>query len=84
VAWAVCCVFVVPKSYETAYFLHEEEKSIMRRRAAEMESYSGGSVHYTKKDLKEAARDIKSWMHGVIQIGVVTILYGGHSLMEKR
>ncbi|EOD47319.1 putative major facilitator superfamily protein [Neofusicoccum parvum UCRNP2] len=41
-----------------------------------MEAYSGGSGHYGKKDIKEAARDVKSWLHGVIQIAVVTILYG--------
>lgn len=48
----------------------------MRRRAEEMDSYSGGSGHYTKRDIKEAAKDVKSWVHGVIQIAVVTILYG--------
>ena len=74
--WAACCVFVVPKNYETAYFLNDDDKAIMRRRAEEMEAYSGGSGHYTKRDIMEAAKDIKSWTHGVIQIGVVTILYG--------
>ena len=48
----------------------------MRRRAEEMEAYSGGSGHYGKEDIVEAARDLKSWVHGVIQIAVVTILYG--------
>ncbi|EOO00517.1 putative high-affinity nicotinic acid transporter protein [Phaeoacremonium minimum UCRPA7] len=76
VVWAGCCIFVVPKNYETAYFLNEEEKAIMRRRAEEMEAYSGGSGHYGKKEIKEAAKDIKSWVHGIIQIAVVTILYG--------
>lgn len=79
VAWAACCIFVVPKNYETAYFLNASDKAIMRRRAEEMEAYSGGSGHYSKKEIKEAAKDIKSWAHGVIQIAVVTILYGRHS-----
>lgn len=48
----------------------------MRQRAEEMESYSGGSGHYGKEDIMEAAKDVKSWVHGVIQIAVVTILYG--------
>lgn len=48
----------------------------MRRRAEEMEAYSGGSGHYGKEDIIEAAKDVKSWVHGVIQIAVVTILYG--------
>lgn len=74
--WAVCCIFVVPKNYETAYFLNDAEKAIMRRRAERAEAYSGGSGHYGKADIKEAAKDIKSWLHGCIQIAVVTILYG--------
>lgn len=48
----------------------------MRRRAEIAEAYSGGSGHYGMKDIKEAAKDVKSWLHGVIQICVVTILYG--------
>ncbi len=48
----------------------------MRQRAEEMESYSGGSGHYGKKEIEQAARDVKSWLHGIIQIAVVTILYG--------
>lgn len=48
----------------------------MRQRAERTEAYSGGTGHYGKADIKEAAKDIKSWVHGVIQIAVVTILYG--------
>ncbi|KAI1638631.1 retrograde regulation protein 2 [Biscogniauxia mediterranea] len=76
VIWAACCIYLVPRSYETAYFLNAEQKSLMRKRAEEMEAYSGGSGHYSKRDIKEAAKDVKSWVHGVIQIAVVTILYG--------
>ncbi|KAF4309693.1 hypothetical protein GTA08_BOTSDO01874 [Botryosphaeria dothidea] len=76
VIWAAICIFVVPKNYETAYFLNDEDKALMRQRAEHMEAYSGGSGHYGKKDIKEAATDVKSWLHGVIQIAAVTILYG--------
>lgn len=56
----------------------------MRTRAEEMEAYSGGSGHYGKEDITEAAKDVKSWVHGVIQIAVVTILYGEwYSLVLK-
>jgi MFS family permease len=76
--WAACCIWLVPKSFETAYFLNEEEKQIMRQRAARTQAYSdsAGSGHYGRSDIKEAAKDIKSWLHGCIQIAVVTILYG--------
>jgi MFS family permease len=78
IVWAACCIWLVPKSYETAYFLNEEEKQIMRQRAARTQAYSdsAGSGHYEKSDIKEAAKDVKSWLHGCIQIAVVTILYG--------
>ncbi|KAI8947817.1 retrograde regulation protein 2 [Xylaria longipes] len=76
VIWAGLCFILIPQSYETAYFLNDEQKSLMRRRAEEMNAYSGGSGHYTMRDIKEAAKDVKSWAHGVIQIAVVTILYG--------
>jgi hypothetical protein len=76
VLWAFCCIFLVPKNYETAYFLNEEEKKIMRLRAERSEAYSGGNGRYGKQDIKEAAKDVKSWLHGTIQIAVVTILYG--------
>ncbi|KAB2103187.1 putative transporter [Alternaria gaisen] len=78
VIWAFCCIFLVPKSFETAYFLNDEEKTLMRQRAHRTQAYSDseGSGHYGKVDIKDAAKDIKSWVHGLIQIAVVTILYG--------
>lgn len=74
--WAGICVFVVPKNFETAYFLNEDDRVIMRYRAEITASYSGGQGHYKLKDIKMAAKDIKSWLHACIQICVVTILYG--------
>ncbi len=70
------CVVLLPRDYETAYFLNDEQKALMRKRAEEMETYNGGSGHYTKKDVQEAAKDVKTWVHTVIQIAVVTVLYG--------
>jgi hypothetical protein len=75
-AYALACVFLVPKSYETAYFLNAEDKAIMRQRAEVMEAYSGSSGKHGKADIIAAAKDVKSWVHGFIQIAVVTILYG--------
>ena len=39
-------------------------------------AYSGGTGHYGKKHFKAGAGDIKTWLHAVTQIMVVTILYG--------
>ncbi|RAR11218.1 retrograde regulation protein 2 [Stemphylium lycopersici] len=78
VMWAFCCIFLVPKSFETAYFLNDDEKALMRQRVHRTQAYSDSecSGHYCKADVKEAAKDIKSWVHGFIQIAVVKILYG--------
>ncbi|KAF2846208.1 high-affinity nicotinic acid transporter-like protein [Plenodomus tracheiphilus IPT5] len=75
ILWAACCVFLVPKSFETAYFLDEEEKQLMGQRAARTQAYSDseGSGHYGKSDIKEAAKDFKSWLHGCIQICYLVI-----------
>ena len=48
----------------------------MRQRQEEMEAYSSGSGHYNMHKIKLAAKDIKTWIHGIIQMCVVTILYG--------
>lgn len=74
--FAVCCVFLVPKNYETAYFLSPDEKQLMRYRDEQSRVYSGGQGHYKLADVQLAAKDIKTWIHGVSQICVVTILYG--------
>ncbi|KIW54835.1 hypothetical protein PV05_07169 [Exophiala xenobiotica] len=74
--WAAMCVFLIPKNYQTAYFLNDEDKKIMAIRAELSESYSGGDGHYKWKDVKLAFGDVKTWLHGVSQIAVVTILYG--------
>lgn len=83
VVFAGICVLVVPKNYETAYFLNDEDKALMRVRAEEMEAYSGGSGHYARKEMNHAAKDLKTWAHSVIQICVVTILYGEHALNQQ-
>ena len=76
IVFAVVTWFIIPKNYQTAYFLTEDEKKIMAWRAEASAAYSGGTGHYTKKDIKLGAGDITTWIHAVIQIMVVTILYG--------
>ena len=84
IVWAGMTWYLVPKNYQTAYFLTEEEKKIMAWRAEAAAAYSGGTGHYTKKDIKLGAGDITTWIHAVIQIMSVTILYGMCSfLLEK-
>ena len=48
----------------------------MRQRAERAEAYLGGNGHVTRADIKEAVKDVRSWIHGCIQIAVVEIVYG--------
>lgn len=73
---AFACVFIIPKSFETAYFLNADDKRIMRRRAELAEAYSGGSGHYKWADVKLALADPKVFVSGVAQHATITILYG--------
>lgn len=76
IVFAIACLYLVPKNYQTAYFLNSADKAIMARRYEASAAYSGGTGHYTKADFKQGAGDIKTWLHSFIQICVVTILYG--------
>lgn len=76
IVFSVGCYFAIPKSYATAYFLNAEDKAVMKQRLEQMESYGGGTGKYTKKDVKHAAGDVKTWLHGLIQIFCSTIIYG--------
>ncbi|KAL1845657.1 hypothetical protein Plec18170_009644 [Paecilomyces lecythidis] len=74
IVWAFICIFVVPKNFETAYFLNDNDRVIMRIRAEATAAYSGGDGHYTLKDVKRAASDIKINVWGAIVYGVGAVL----------
>ncbi|KPI37594.1 putative transporter [Cyphellophora attinorum] len=76
IAIALACYFAIPSSYTTAWFLTDADKAIMRRRTEITEAYSGGDGVYTKADLAMAIRDPKTYLHGVVQIMCLTVLYG--------
>jgi len=85
VVFSAVCFFAVPKSYETAYFLNDEDKAIMKIRFEQMESYSGGTGKYTRKDMKNAAMDIKTWIHGFGTFLPVILNSGFHySTMQSQ
>ncbi|KAI1763793.1 MFS general substrate transporter [Hypoxylon sp. FL1150] len=73
---ACLCYFIIPSSYATAYFLDEDDRAVMRKRAELTEAYSGGNGHYTRAEFMMAIRDVKTWLHTAIQVMCLTILYG--------
>lgn len=48
----------------------------MRKRAEITEAYSGGKGHYTRAEFMMAIKDVKTWIHTIIQIMCLTVLYG--------
>ncbi|EMR72917.1 putative major facilitator superfamily transporter protein [Eutypa lata UCREL1] len=73
---SVVCYFAIPSSYTTAYFLNEDDRAVMRRRAELTEAYSGGKGHYSMKEFMMAVKDVKTWLHGIVQVMSLTVLYG--------
>ncbi|KAI5861166.1 MFS general substrate transporter [Durotheca rogersii] len=73
---AALCYFVIPTSYTTAYFLNEDDRAIMRKRAEITEAYSGGRGHYTRAEFMMAVKDVKTWLHTIIQVMCLTVMYG--------
>ncbi|KAF2194634.1 retrograde regulation protein 2 [Zopfia rhizophila CBS 207.26] len=73
---AFFCYYLIPKDYQTAYFLNDEDRRLMRRRAELTESYNGGQGHYTRKDFLMAVKDSKTWLHGFMQFACMTVVYG--------
>ncbi|KAF2104237.1 MFS general substrate transporter, partial [Rhizodiscina lignyota] len=82
IAFSFICYFLVPENYSTAYFLNAEEKAIMKHRSELMESYSGGDGKYTKKDIKLALTDIKTWLHGILQVAVLADRYNARWITQ--
>ncbi|KAI8957074.1 MFS general substrate transporter [Daldinia sp. FL1419] len=73
---AAGCYFIIPSSYTTAYFLNEDDRAVMRKRAELTEAYNGGQGHYTRAEFTMAIKDMKTWIHALIQVMCLTILYG--------
>lgn len=76
IVFGLACYYLVPSSFENAYFFNNEDKEIMRHRAELTHQYSGGSGHFKMRDIWIAVKDPKTWCHGWIQFCVITPLYG--------
>jgi MFS family permease len=76
IVFAIVCYFLIPDSLETAYFLTEDDKDIMRKRAEASKAYSNDNGHPSRVDIRLALTDPKVYVSGLCQLGSVTILYG--------
>jgi MFS family permease len=76
----------LPNDAETAYFLDDGEKALMRLRHAREYGNTASSREFSKKDMMCAFKDWKVWAFCVAQFGVDTMLYGkfGHLTQLPR
>lgn len=81
IVFGIACYWLVPKSFETAYFFNENDRIVMRRRAELTHQYSGGSGHFGFKHVWMAMKDPKTWLHGALQFCVITPLYGFNNFL---
>lgn len=77
--FSITCVlaiwFGLPNDPSTAYFLSDEQKAMMKRRAEERKQYMG-SEDFSWIEVKTAFRDPKLWVSGCIQFCQDILLYG--------
>ncbi|OTB10667.1 hypothetical protein K445DRAFT_69767 [Daldinia sp. EC12] len=87
VAIGAACYFIIPSSYTTAYFLNEDDRAVMRKRAEMTEAYNGGQGHYTRTEFTMAIKDVKTWVHAAIQVMFFawgSIVYGVCGYLSDR
>lgn len=77
--FSIVCVFAIwfglPNDPSTAYFLTDEQKQMMKRRASERVQYMG-SEEFDWNEVRMAFRDPKLWISGCIQFCQDILLYG--------
>jgi cation transport ATPase len=59
--------FCMPDSYETARFLNEKDKELMRLRTIKHDRYMRLNESFDKKEVFKAFKDKKLWLSAVIQ-----------------
>lgn len=69
--------FALPNDADTAYFLDERERALMRVRHAREYGNTASSREFSTADMMQAFKDWKVWAFCVAQFGVDTMLYGG-------
>ncbi|KAJ5122121.1 hypothetical protein N7526_009058 [Penicillium atrosanguineum] len=71
----VATFFFLPNNYETAYFLTEEEKELMRIRA-QLSSQYADTDPFDIREVWKTLRDAKSWLTSLNQISVNVCSFG--------
>lgn len=71
----IATFFLLPNDFETAYFLNEEDKELMRLRMQQSARYADNE-EFDVKEVWKTLRDPKSWLTSFNQICVNTCSFG--------
>ncbi|KAJ5130863.1 uncharacterized protein N7515_006902 [Penicillium bovifimosum] len=71
----IATFFLLPNNYETAYFLNEEDKALMRIRMQQSARYAD-TEEFNIKEVWKTLRDPKSWLTSFNQICVNICSFG--------
>lgn len=66
----------MPDTFETAYFLNEEDKALMRLRNEKHDRYMRLNESFDKKEMWRAIKDPKIWISALIQFLGDTLSFG--------
>ncbi|KAI1496466.1 major facilitator superfamily transporter [Biscogniauxia marginata] len=69
-------IFMLPDNFETAWWLREDEKALMRIRHEQTKVYLGESDTFDKTEVKLAFRDPKVWLSAGCQFCANTCSFG--------
>ncbi|KAF2727218.1 major facilitator superfamily transporter [Polyplosphaeria fusca] len=75
----IATIFLLPDNFETAWWLNEDEKALMRARHEKARLYQGISVtsdNLDKKEVRLAFRDPKVWLNSLCQFCANTCSFG--------
>jgi MFS family permease len=75
----IATIFLLPDNFETAWWLNEDEKALMRARHENQRLYQGKSTTtdaFDKKEVRLAFRDPKVWLNSACQFCANTCSFG--------
>lgn len=76
IAVGIVAIFMLPDSFETAWWLNDDEKALLRIRKEQMKVYLGESETFDKNEVKLAFKDPKVWLSAGCQFCANTCSFG--------
>lgn len=78
----IMALFLLPDSFETAWWLRDDEKAMMRIRHERANVYHGSEV-FDKSEIKLAFKDPKVWLSASCQFGANICSFGFSTFLPK-